>query len=194
MTGPKSLGGRPAIRAAAFTVWVLALAGVGYGALWAALSPSETLEVRDDGVYLLLAQGEGRIGSQLVFAGIGVAVGLLAAVRCWRRARFPIPMTAALTVGGLLAALVAWQVGLLLGPADIDPEAAVGSLLDAPLVIDAYGVLLAAALGAVGTWALLLFLTEDQDQRATAATVAPSNSINTEGESPTSSPRFPPET
>lgn len=194
MTGPESRGGRPAIRAAAFTVWVLALAGVGYGALWAALSPSETLEVRADGVYLLLAQGEGRIGSQLVFAGIGVAVGLLAAVRCWRRARFPIPMTAALTVGGLLAALVAWQVGLLLGPADIDADAPVGSLLDAPLVIDAYGVLLAVALGAVGTWALLLFLTEDQDQRATAATVAPSNSTNTEGASPTSSPRFPPET
>jgi len=170
------------------------LAGVGYGALWAALSPTDTLEVRDDGVYLLAVQGEGRIGSQLVFAAIGVAVGLLAAVRCWRRARFPIPMTAALAVGGLLSALVAWQVGLLLGPADIDPEAAVGSLLDAPLVIDAYGVLLATALGAVGAWALLLFLTEDQDQRATAATVAPSSSTSSFGDSPRSSPRFPPET
>ena len=194
MTGPATHGGRAVIRAAAFTVLVLALAGVGYGALWAALSPSDTLEVRDDGVYLVAVQGEGRIGSQMVFAGIGIAVGLVAAVRCWRRARLPIPMTAALTVGGLLCALVAWQVGLLLGPADIDPDAAVGSLLDAPLVIDAYGVLLAAALGAVGTWALLLFLAEDHDQRATAATVAPSNSTNTDGASPTSNPRLPPET
>lgn len=98
----------------------MVLLGAPVGLLWAAVSPRVEFAVTDDGVSVLGPEtSEGFIGADgsyaLVLFGAGLVCGLLA----WWLARRSGPWTVvALTVGGVLAALVAARVGLLPGKGD----------------------------------------------------------------------------
>ena len=112
-------GARDDLRSGVLSVLALALAGLPAGLVWLWLAPrasyrvtatgvepvggapSPELFMADDGVYVL------------VLAGLGLLAGL--AVWLLRRHRGVVAL-AALAAGMIAAALVAWQLGELLGP------------------------------------------------------------------------------
>ena len=70
-------------------------------------------------------------------------------------------MVAALGVGGLLASLVAWRVGVWLGPSAPDVATlTVGDIAELPLRLHSIGLLLAASIGSL-TVALWIALVSD---------------------------------
>jgi LPXTG-motif cell wall-anchored protein len=111
-------GARDDLRSGVLSVLVLALAGLPAGLVWLWLAPrasyrvtatgaepvggapSAELFMADDGVYVL------------ILAGLGLLAGL--AVWLLRRHRGVVALTA-LAAGMIAAALVAWQLGELLG-------------------------------------------------------------------------------
>jgi hypothetical protein len=181
--------------------------GVGFGALWAAIAPTDVLQAGDGGLFLVEPQPEAEFGAQAIFLGLGLLIGVGAGVQVWRTHRDqPVIAALLLAAGGLLCALLAAEVGIALGPAAIDATAVPnGETVAAPLRIEAGGVLFAVAIGAVGAFLVGLLLTEEpepasvagtepQDQRAIAETEADVTDTRSAGDSPMSSPRFPPET
>jgi hypothetical protein len=140
------------LREAAVVTVAVTVAGVLLGALWWWLAPHVPLvgSVVDDSwvVYLKDSEGEQAIGVDGTFTLLALAFGALSgvAVFLWRR-RGGVPLVVALGVGGLLASLVAWRLGVWLGPADdvIAHAKAVGEgvTFSAPLKLGAKGALLA---------------------------------------------------
>lgn len=105
----------PALRLTA----VLVLAGIPAGLLWWWLAPREDYRVLADGQVEAL----GRTSAELFAADDGVFVlimaglGLLAGTAGWLlRRRRGVTLLAALALGTGLAAVLAWQLGDLLGP------------------------------------------------------------------------------
>ncbi|MEU6475716.1 hypothetical protein ABZ858_02280 [Streptomyces sp. NPDC047017] len=143
--------------AAVITVAVT-LCGVLLGLLWLWLAPRVPLvgDTVDNGwvVYLKDTEGEQAIGVDGTFTLLALALGVLsgAAVFLLRR-RGGVPLVVALCVGGLLGSLVAWRLGLWLGPQhDVIAHAkAVGKgvTFSAPLKLGAKGALLAWPLAAL---------------------------------------------
>ena len=124
-------------------LWVLALLvlAAGAGALWAALASPASWQVTDQGVVLTEAAATGQVGVELLYDGIGVVLcavwGVAAGVRL-RRVGWRIAPVVALAC--VAAALLAWQVGLLLGPPDpatVAAAAEVGDTIEAQLSVDA---------------------------------------------------------
>ena len=136
------------------------------GLLWVALAPDVPLEVRDDGIYLATPQPWEPFATQAVFGLLGLAAGLIAGVWAWLRARrTPFGALAGLLVGGAGCALLAWQLGVWLGPpplAEVVGSVQPGDAVDAPLAIDAWAVLLAPAVGAVLAYLVLDLLLEER--------------------------------
>jgi hypothetical protein len=140
------------LREAAVVTVAVTVAGVLLGVLWWWLAPHVPLvgSVVDDSwvVYLKDSEGEQAIGVDGTFTLLALAFGALSgvAVFLWRR-RGGVPLVVALGVGGLLASLVAWRLGVWLGPADdvIAHAKAVGEgvTFSAPLKLGAKGALLA---------------------------------------------------
>lgn len=194
---------------------LMLLAGVGLGALWAAIAPTDLLERGDGGLFLAEPQPEAEFGAQALLLGLGLLVGIGAGVQVWRTHRDqPVVASLLLAAGGLLCALVAAEVGIALGPPPVDPSAVgEGETVSAPLRIEAGGVLFGVAIGAVGAFLFGLLLTPEPepepepapepapepevpagDQRAIGATDAAVADTRSDGDNPMSSPRFPPET
>ncbi|MFD9006015.1 AAA family ATPase [Streptomyces sp. NPDC059582] len=155
---PESLYGQdgPGMRAevieAVVVTVVVAVAGALLGVLWWWLAPHVPL-VGDESaigwaVYLKDSEGEQAIGVDGTFTLLALAFGAVSAlgVFLWRR-RGGVPLVVALGVGGLLGALLAWRVGVWLGPeSDVIAHAkAVGKgvTFSAPLKLGAKGALLA---------------------------------------------------
>ncbi len=145
---------------------VFALAGIGVGLLWVALAPDVPLEVRDNGIYLATPQPWEPFATQAVFGLLGLVAGLIAGVWAWLRARrTPFGALAGLLVGGAGCALLAWRLGVWLGPpplADVVDTVQPGDEVFAPLAIDAWAVLLAPAVGAVLAYLVLDLLLEER--------------------------------
>lgn len=146
------------LREAAVITVAVALAGVLLGVLWWWLAPHVPLvgDVVDKSwvVYLADSEGEQAIGVDGTFTLLAVALGAVSAlaVFLWRR-RGGVPLVVALGVGGLLGSLLAWKLGVWLGPKqDVIAHAkAVGKgvKFSAPLKLGAKGALLAWSLGAL---------------------------------------------
>jgi hypothetical protein len=143
------------IEGAVITVAV-ALAGVLLGALWWWLAPHMPLvgDVDEQGnwaVYLKDTEGEQAVGVDGTLTLLALAFGFVSAlvVFLWRR-RGGVPLVVGLAVGGLLGSLLAWRVGMWLGPSsDVVAHAkAVGKgvTFSAPLKLGAKGALLAWSL------------------------------------------------
>ncbi|MFF7975482.1 AAA family ATPase [Streptomyces sp. NPDC007905] len=138
--------------AAVITLAVALLGGVLFGLLWWWLAPHVPL-VADQVdkswvVYLKDTEGEQAVGVDGTFTLLGLAFGVVsAAVVFLLRRRGGVPLVVALGLGGLLASVLAWRLGVWLGPpSDVIAHAkAVGKgvTFSAPLKLSAKGALLA---------------------------------------------------
>ncbi|MEU9599431.1 AAA family ATPase [Streptomyces sp. NPDC048109] len=146
------------VRQAAVTVVAVALFGALLGVLWWKLAPSVPLvgDVVGDSwvVYLKDSEGEQAIGVDGTFTLLALAFGAVSAVVVFLlRRRGGVPLVAALGVGGLLGSLLAWRLGVWLGPAqDVIAHAkdvGKGVTFSAPLKLGAKGALLAWSFAAL---------------------------------------------
>ncbi|MGW4277780.1 DUF2567 domain-containing protein [Streptomyces seoulensis] len=156
--GQDGPGMRAELREAAVITVAVALGGVLLGLLWLWLAPRVPLvgEVSDNSwvVYLKDSEGEQAIGVDGTFTLLALALGALSAVAVFLlRRRGGVPLVVALCVGGLLGSLLAWRLGLWLGPEhDVIAHAkAVGKgvTFSAPMKLGAKGALLAWPLAAL---------------------------------------------
>lgn len=147
---------RTELREAAVITVAVAVVGVLLGVLWWWLAPHVPLvgDVDEQGnwvVYLKDTEGEQAVGVDGTFTLLALAFGLLSAlaVFLWRR-RGGVPLVVGLAVGGILGSLLAWRVGVWLGPSsDVIAHAKAagkGVTFSAPLKLGAKGALLAWSL------------------------------------------------
>ncbi|MFB7457704.1 hypothetical protein [Streptomyces sp. NPDC056188] len=146
------------IREAVVVLVAVALCGVPLGLLWLRLAPKVPLIAEVSGnnwvVYLKDTEGEQAIGVDGTFTLLALAFGVVCATAVFLvRRRGGVPLVVALCVGGLLGSLLAWRLGVWLGPEqDVIVHAkAVGKgvTFPAPLKLDAKGALLAWPLAAL---------------------------------------------
>lgn len=128
------------------------LLGLPVGVVWWLLAPLPRAVKRADGVYYA-GVTESSIAADGWFAVCALVVGALSGLlvaMLVRRDR--LPTLAALAVGGLAGAVLAWQVGQWLGPPSFPDQAALlreGARFDGPLRVSALGVLLVWPISAV---------------------------------------------
>ncbi len=136
----------------------LTLGGVLLGLLWWWLAPHVPLvgDVLDKSwvVYLKDSEGEQAVGVDGTFTLLGLGFGLVSALVVFLlRRRGGVPLVVALGLGGLLGSLLAWRLGIWLGPeSDVLAHAqAVGKgvTFSAPLKLSAKGALLAWPIAAL---------------------------------------------
>lgn len=146
------------VRDAAVITVAMALGGVLLGLLWTWLAPHVPLVGDESGknwiVYLKDTEGEQAIGVDGTFTLLAVAFGVVSAVVVFLlRRRGGVPLVVALTVGGVLGSLLAWRLGVWLGPEkDVLAHAksvGKGVTFSAPLKVGAKGALLAWSVAAV---------------------------------------------
>jgi len=146
------------VREAAVITVAVALAGALLGVLWWWLAPHVPLtgDVVDKSwvVYLKDSEGEQAVGVDGTFTLLALAFGAVSALAVFLlRRRGGVPLVVALGVGGLLGSLLAWRLGVWLGPAqDViahAKSAGKGVTFSAPLKLGAKGALLAWPLTAL---------------------------------------------
>ncbi|MGW2949149.1 AAA family ATPase [Streptomyces eurythermus] len=151
-------GLRTELREAAVITVVLTLGGVLLGLLWWWLAPHVPLvgDVLDKSwvVYLKDSEGEQAVGVDGTFTLLGLGFGVVSALVVFLLRRHGgVPLVVALGLGGLLGSLLAWRLGIWLGPeSDVLAHAqAVGKgvTFSAPLKLSAKGALLAWPLAAL---------------------------------------------
>lgn len=134
------------------TAVAVALGGVLLGVVWWWLAPRVPLvgDVSGDEwtVYLKDSEGEQGIGVDGTFTLLALAFGAVSALVVFLvRRRGGVPLVVALAVGGLLGSVLAWRLGVWLGPSqDVIAQArsaGAGVTFDAPLELGAKGALLA---------------------------------------------------
>ncbi|PAZ15492.1 AAA family ATPase [Streptomyces sp. SA15] len=156
--GQDGPGMKTEVREAAVITVAVALGGVLLGVLWWWLAPHVPLvgDVVDKDwvVYLKDTEGEQAVGVDGTFTLLASAFGVVSAfVVFFLRRRGGVPLVVALTVGGLLGSLLAWRLGVWLGPAqDVVAHAkdvGKGVTFSAPLKLGAKGALLVWSLAAL---------------------------------------------
>nr|WP_202446994.1 DUF2567 domain-containing protein [Streptomyces sp. SID5468] len=142
---------------------VVAVSGVLLGLLWFWLAPRVPLISDGSVVYLKDPEGEQSVAADGWFTLMALGFGALSAVAVyfWRRGG-GVALAVALAVGGLLAALVAWRIGVWLGPThDVAGHAkavGAGKVFSGPLQLRATGSLLAWPVAAMAVYLLLTSL------------------------------------
>ncbi|MCX4401345.1 AAA family ATPase [Streptomyces sp. NPDC059837] len=144
-------GMKTEVKEAAVVTVAVALAGVLLGVLWWWLAPHVPLVADDSAVYLKDTEGEQAIGVDGTFTLLALAFGAVSAVVVFLvRRRGGVPLVVALAVGGVLGSLLAWRIGIWLGPTQnvVAHAKAVGKgvTFSAPLKLGAKGALLAWSL------------------------------------------------
>ncbi|MET9360939.1 hypothetical protein ABZX93_08510 [Streptomyces sp. NPDC006632] len=143
------------VRDAVIVAVAVTVAGVALGLLWLWLAPRVPLIADDKAVFLKDTEGEEAIGGDGTFILLALGLGALSAVAVFLfRRKGGIPLVVGLAVGSLLGSVLAWRLGIWLGP-NQDVVAAAkaagkGVTFDAPLKLDAKGALLAWPIAAMG--------------------------------------------
>ncbi len=148
--------GRAELRADLHTAGIVAgallLTGLPAGLLWWGLAPRADFRVTDDGaVPIGLPSQELAVADDSVLVLILAGLGLLAGALAWAmRRRRGVALLAALALGAAGAAVLAWQLGQLLGPPPTEAELAeVGRVVTTPLRLSAVPALAVAPFSAV---------------------------------------------
>ncbi|MFB9504960.1 AAA family ATPase [Streptomyces aurantiacus] len=147
-------GMKTELREAAVIAVAMAVPGALLGVLWWWLAPHVPLISDSTTVFLKDSEGEQAIGVDGTFTLLALAFGLVSALAVFLvRRRGGITLVVALTVGGILGSLLAWRLGIWLGPTqDVvghAKEAGKGVTFDAPLELGAKGALLAWSFSAL---------------------------------------------
>ncbi|MGY1501580.1 hypothetical protein ACW4TU_34200 [Streptomyces sp. QTS52] len=151
-------GMKTELREAAVVTVALALGGVLLGLLWWWLAPSVPLvgDIVENRwiVYVKDSEGEQAIGVDGTFTLLAFALGAVSALGAFLvRRRGGVPLVVALTVGGVLGSVLAWRLGVWLGPTqDVLAHAkdvGKGVTFSAPLKLGAKGALLVWSVGAL---------------------------------------------
>ncbi|MGW3951572.1 AAA family ATPase [Streptomyces sp. NPDC004752] len=151
-------GMKSEVREAAVVAVAMVLCGVLLGLLWWWLAPHVPLVGDRVGkswvVYLKDSEGEQAIGVDGTFTLLALAFGVVSAVVVFLvRRRGGVPLVVGLAVGGLLGSLLAWRLGVWLGPTqDVIAHAKAagkGVTFSAPLKLGARGALLAWSVAAL---------------------------------------------
>jgi hypothetical protein len=158
MTTPQPRrGGSKALRAVLAAVAVCLSLGLLLGVAWWLVAPTPLVVVRDGAAFLANPESSAFIAADGWFAVLGILAGLLSADLVFRPYRQR--GVAALIAGGVLASVVAWRLGHLLGPDELAARAgaaADGMTIEGPLQLRALGVLLAWPIAAVSVFLSLL--------------------------------------
>ena len=155
-SGPERRGGAllRELRRGALIALLVTVAGVLLGLLWLWLSPRIPMVSDGQAVYLKDTEGEEAIGSDGTFILIAAGLGVLsAALVFWRYRSGGVAVVMGLAIGGVLACLAGWRLGVWLGPpTDIVAHAKeVGpkKVFDGPLELRAKSGLIAWSAGAI---------------------------------------------
>ena len=162
-------------RASAVLAAVLAVCGVPVGLLWVALAPRADFRVTADGpVPLGRPPLELAVADDSVLVLLLVGLGLLAGAVAWRVRRLRgVAVLVALSLGASLAAVIAWQLGELLGPGPTEADLArVGAVLTTPLRLSALPALAAAPFSALLAYLLGVASTRTDDLGRTGPVLA----------------------
>lgn len=143
---------RADLRSALRVTLLVALAGLPAGLLWWLLAPRVAFEVTGAGPEPLGDYSEEfRVADDAVLALVLLGVGLLAGLATWFLSRRRgVAAVLALAVGGSLAAVLAWQLGEVLGSGPSDVAAAdAGTTLTTALQLSSLPVLALAPFAAL---------------------------------------------
>jgi hypothetical protein len=138
---------RADLRVAARLALVLAVAGVLAGLIWWWLAPRADFRVTDAGPVVIGNPSEELfVADDTVFALVLAGFGLVAGLAAWfLHRRRGVAMLLALAVGCTAMALVAWQVGELLGAGPTETELAdVGAVVTTALKLGSIAALAVA--------------------------------------------------
>lgn len=108
---PRTIG-RDLLTAAALAVVLTAL-GFPFAMLWQIVTPRVEYRVLDGGWTSVDTYPEAYVQADLIFAGMGLVLGIVAAVIAWntlRERRGPV-MLLGLVVGSIASQVAAWQIG-----------------------------------------------------------------------------------
>jgi hypothetical protein len=142
------------IRAVVVTCVAFAVAGVLAAWLWAQLADPPSFQVLAQKSAIMDEEESARqFGVDLTYATIALALAVpLGLVTGWRWHRVGWPQVVAVAGGAGIAAVVAWQLGTVLGPDEpgsLVDSAQVGDLLPEQLDVHATGMLLVWPVGAL---------------------------------------------
>ncbi|TPQ16207.1 AAA family ATPase [Streptomyces sporangiiformans] len=147
-------GMKTEVREAAVITIAMTITGLLLGVLWWWLAPEVPLVSDGSVVFLKDTEGEQAIGVDGTFTLLALGFGLVSALIVFlMRRRGGVPVVVALTLGGVLGSLVAWRLGIWLGPtqdvAAHAKEVGKGVTFAAPLELGAKGALLAWSVAAL---------------------------------------------
>ncbi|WP_406042678.1 DUF2567 domain-containing protein [Micromonospora sp. NBC_00898] len=117
VTARPARGVRRAVGLTVGVAFLLTVLGAPLGLLWTAVAPDIPVVKTAEGAIYATPQPEQPIAADGWFSVLGLGFGVLAAIALWfllRRRRGPVGLLAG-TLGGLGAAVVAWQVGRRIG-------------------------------------------------------------------------------
>jgi hypothetical protein len=143
---------RADLRSSVSIVLALALAGLPAGLLWWLLAPRADFRVTADGPMPIgNPSQELLVADDAVLALLLLAVGLLAGGAAWfLRRRRGVATVLALALGACLTAVVAWQLGELLGAGPSEAQLAeVGARVTTSLTLGSVAALAVAPFGAM---------------------------------------------
>lgn len=148
---PEHRADRPEVRREVLDGLLCALVvtalGVGLGLMWLWLAPRVPLVTVDGAVFLKDPEGEEAIGADGTFVLLAIGFGVVTGALAFLRSRGGgVGIVVGLTAGALLGSLLAWGLGVWLGP-DTDLVAAAkaageGKTFDGPLKLQAKSALL----------------------------------------------------
>ncbi|WP_181767579.1 ABC transporter permease [Streptomyces albidus (ex Kaewkla and Franco 2022)] len=148
-------GMRYEIRDGLLCALVVAVLGVGLGLLWLWLAPRVPLVTVDNAVFLKDPEGEEAVGADGTFVLLALGFGVVTGALAFLRSRAGgVGIVVGLAVGALLGSVLAWRLGVWLGPSSdlvaAAKAAGPGKTFHGPLKLQAKSALL--------VWPLLALL------------------------------------